>query len=208
MDVPRFKMWFTCGTAFAVAWTKNMTPGNDLSWVALQVRPRSEKLVTNALNSKGIEVFLPLYTTRRRWSDRVKELELPLFDGYVMCRLDLQYRLPALTIPGVIQFVGFGRQPVPIDAAEIAALQAVVKSGLPSAPWPFLQVGQRIRVEHGPLRDLEGILLQVKGTQRLILSVSLLQRSVAVEVDRDCVRPVLSYNRLPKSAVLAATSCN
>jgi len=174
--------------------------------VALQVRPRAEKLVAIALSSKGIEVFLPLYTARRRWSDRVKELQLPLFDGYVFCKLNLLYRMPVLTIPGVIQFVGIGKTPVPIEEAEIAALQFVIKSGLPSMPWPFLQVGQRVRVEHGPLRDLEGILLQAKGSHRLVLSVSLLQRSVAVEVDRDCVAPILSRHRDSKPLAMAASA--
>ena len=171
---------------------------NSFSWVALQVRSRTEKLVACALTSKEIEVFLPLYTTRRRWSDRVKELELPLFDGYVFCKLNLLYRMPALTIPGVIQFVGVGKTPVPIEEDEITALQAVMKSGLPLMPWPFLKVGQQVRVEHGPLRGLEGILLQVKGSHRLVLSVSLLQRSVAVEVDRDSVTPVHSRQRASK----------
>jgi len=151
-----------------------------------------------------MEVFLPLYTTRRRWSDRVKELQLPLFEGYVFCKLNLLYRMPALTIPGVIQFVGIGKTPAPIEEGEITALQAVVKSGLPSMPWPFLSVGQRIRVEHGPVRDLEGILLQAKGSHRLILSVSLLQRSVAVEVDRDCVTPIHSRQRASKPAAITA----
>ncbi len=182
-----------------------MPDQNNLVWVALQVKPRSEKLVAIALNSKEIEVFLPLYAARRRWSDRIKELQLPLFDGYVFCKLNLLHRMPALTIPGVIQFVGIGRTPVPIEEEEIVALQSVIKSGLPSMPWPFLQVGQKVRVEHGPLRDLEGILLQAKGSHRLVLSVSLLQRSVAVEVDRDCVVPVKSWDRIAKPAALAAS---
>jgi transcription antitermination factor NusG len=175
----------------AVACPK-MADKDNLSWVALQVRPRSEKLVAMALSSREIEVFLPLYRARRRWSDRIKELQLPLFDGYVFCKLNLLYRMPALTTPGVIQFVGIGKTPVPIEEDEIAALQSVVKSGWPSMPWPFLQVGQRVRVEYGALRDLEGILVQIKGSHRLVLSVALLQRSVAVEVDRDCVTPVVN----------------
>src|ERR1017187_6895822 len=182
-----------------------MADQDNLFWVALQVRPRSEKLVWTALISKGIEVFLPLYTARRRWSDRVKELQLPLFDGYVFCKLNLLYRMPVLTIPSVIQFVGIGKIPAPIEEEEITALQSLIKSGLPAMPWPFLQVGQKVRVEHGPLRDLEGILLQAKGSHRLVLSVSLLQRSVAVEVDRDCVTPVKSRCGESKPAVLAAS---
>src|ERR1700674_2186174 len=114
----------------AVACPK-MADKDNLSWVALQVRPRSEKLVAMALSSREIEVFLPLYSARRRWSDRIKELQLPLFDGYVFCKLNLLYRMPALTTPGVIQFVGIGKTPVPIEEDEIAALQSVVKSGWP-----------------------------------------------------------------------------
>ena len=183
-----------------------MADQDNLFWVALQVRQRSEKLVAIALSSKGIETFLPLYAARRRWSDRVKELQLPLFDGYVFLKLNLLYRMPVLTIPGVIQFVGIGKTPVPIEEEEIAALQSLIKSGLPAMPWPFLEVGQKVRVEHGPLRDLEGILLQAKGSHRLVLSISLLQRSVAVEVDRDCVTPIKSWHRASKPALLAASS--
>lgn len=154
---------------------------------------------------------MPLYATRRRWSDRLKEIQLPLFDGYVFCKLDLLYRMPVLTIPGVIQFVGIGKTPAPIAENEIVALQSAVKSGLPLMPWPFLKIGQRVLVEHGPLRDLEGILMKAKGSHRLILSLSLLQRSVAVEVDRDCVAPVhskadpLPGGRTSSPAVLAAS---
>ncbi len=190
----------------AVAWP-GMTENNTPSWVALQVKPRSEKLVSNSLVAKGIDSFLPLYNSRRRWSDRVKEIQLPLFDGYVFCKMSLQHRMPALTIPNVIQFVGIGRTPEPIAEGEILALQSLVKAGLPTMPWPFLEVGQRVRVERGALRDVEGILLQAKGSHRLVLSVALLQRSVAVEVDRDCVTPIRSLDRAMKPAVLTASSC-
>jgi transcription antitermination factor NusG len=114
----------------------------DRSWFAVQVKPRLEKPVATALFSKGIETFLPLYSTRKKWSDRLKEVQLPLFDGYVFCRMDLLYRMPVLTIPGVRQFVGIGKVPAAIDQTEIQALQSVMKSGLPSMPWPFLHVGQ------------------------------------------------------------------
>src|ERR1700757_3881052 len=103
-----------------------MTDQDNLLWVALQVRPKSEKAVVTALTSKNVETFLPLYTTRRRWSDRLKEIHLPLFEGYVFCRLNLQRRMPVLTIPSVIQFVGIGKTPVPIEDSEITALQAVM----------------------------------------------------------------------------------
>jgi transcription antitermination factor NusG len=159
-------------------------------WFALRVRSRYENIVATILGGKGYEWFLPLYKSRRPWSDRIKEIQLPLFPGYVFCRFNVQHRLPILTTPGVVSVVGIGRRPVPIDEAEIAAIQAAVRSELPSRPWPFLEIGQRVRVEYGPLCGLEGILLDFKGHHRLVLSVILLQRSVAVDVDSAWVIPI------------------
>src|SRR5882762_6970779 len=170
---------------------KLMNPSkmND-PWFALQVRSRYESFVAAHLDGRGYEWFLPLHKVRRRWSDRFKEIEQPLFPGYVFCRLNPLNRLPILTTPGVFLIVGTGKTPVPIHETEIAAIQATVKSGLPSQPWPFLQIGQRVRIEHGALCGLEGILLDFRGRQRLVISVTLLQRSVAVQLDRAWVRPV------------------
>ncbi len=159
-------------------------------WFALQVRGRYENYVATFLHGKGYEWFLPLYKSRRRWSDRIKELELPLFPGYVFCRFNLQKRLPVLLTPGVIRIVGIGRAPLPIDEEEITAIQTVVNSGLPTQPWQFLQIGQRVRIEYGALCGLEGILLELKGHHRIVVSVTLLQRSVAVEIDTDWVSPI------------------
>jgi transcription antitermination factor NusG len=166
-------------------------PGNgSYPWFALRVRSRYENTVATILGGKGYEWFLPLYKSRRAWSDRIKEIQLPLFPGYIFCRFDLQHRLPILTTPGVVTVVGISKCPIPIDDAEIAAIQATVRSGLQSRPWPFLQIGQKVRVEYGPLCGLEGILLDFKGQRRLVLSVTLLQRSVAVEVDGAWVVPI------------------
>ena len=147
-------------------------------------------MVATMLRGKGCDLFLPIYKCRRRWSDRIKELELPLFPGYLFCRFNLLDRLPILVTPGVIQIVGIGKNPVPVDEAEIAAIQTAVRAGLPSEPWPFSQIGQKVKVEFGPLHGIEGILIGLKGRHRLILSVTLLQRSMAVEVDDACVRPI------------------
>ena len=160
------------------------------SWYALRVRSRCENTVATHLGGRGYEWFLPLYKCRHRWSDRFKEIELPLFPGYVFCRFNVLHRLPILTVPGVVRIVGFGRTPVPVDQTEIAAIRAAAKSGLPRQPWPFLQVGQKVRIEDGPLCGIEGILLSFKGHRRLVLSVTLLQRSVAVEVDGAWVQAV------------------
>ena len=163
-------------------------------WFALRVKPRFEKTVATIARNKGYEEFLPLHRCRRRWSDRFTEVDLPLFPGYVFCQLNPEFRLPLLTIPGVLHFIGIGRIPAPIDDEEIAALQTAMLSGVWAEPWPFLDVGQRVRLEEGPLAGLEGLLIEVRKKQRLIVSVTLLKRSVAVEIERDWVRP-LDCNR-------------
>lgn len=158
-------------------------PSVKFPWFALQVRARYEQGVADHLDGKGYELFLPLYKCRKRWSDRVKEVEAPLFPGYLFCRLNPQDRLPILKTPGVIQVVGSNRTPTAVDEHEIQAIQAMVASGIPNQPWPFLATGDRVRIESGPLSGLEGILVEFKGNHRLVLSVTLLQRSVAVEID-------------------------
>jgi transcription termination/antitermination protein NusG len=168
-------------------------------WFALRVKSRFERMVAGAVRGKGFEEFLPLYSSRRRWSDRTKTVEVPLFPGYVFCRLYVEQRLPLLTIPGAMHLVGIGRMPIAIDDAEMAAVQAAVESGLGTEPWPFLNVGQRVQLEAGPLAGLEGILVQVRKQRRLVVSVSLLRRSVAVEIERDWVRPVNVSRRQPAS---------
>jgi transcription antitermination factor NusG len=146
--------------------------------------------VASLLRHKGYAEFLPLYRTRRRWSDRFKEVELPLFPGYLFARFDPLHRLPILTIPGIEFIVGIGKAPVPVDDEEVQAIQTIVESGLKAEPWPFLQVGNAVRIINGPLFGVEGILLEEKKQHRLIVSVTLLQRSVSVEIDRGWVLPV------------------
>jgi len=174
--------------------------GGDLTsaqfpWFALQVRAKHELVVANFLRGRGYDPFVPLYQCRKIWSDRIKVVNASLFPGYLFCRLDVNHRLPVLTTPGVIQIVGQKHLPAPVDEAEINAIQTMVTSGLPNQPWPFLQVGDRVRIDGGPLRGIEGILVEVRGTHRLILSVTLVQRSVAVEIDSAFVKSLRSAPR-------------
>ena len=159
-------------------------------WFALFVRVNHEKLVSEALRSKGYEEFLPFCRSRRRWSDRTKEVQSPLFSGYVFCRLDLNRRLPILTTTGVHFIVGNGKVPVPVAEREIENLRLLTGSQLLAEPWPYLTVGQRVRIEQGALDGLEGILVGLKKPCRLVVSVTLLQRSVAVEIDETWASPV------------------
>jgi transcription antitermination factor NusG len=181
--------------------SQEVSQGLCRQWFAVQVKSQCEKLVATILQQKGFEQFFPSYQSRHRWSDRLKTVQMPLFPGYVFCRLDPRYRLPVLITPGVVQFVGIGRFPVPIDNAEIAAIQSVVESGLRTEPWPFLDVGQRVQVEDGPLTGLGGILVEVRKRHRIVLSVTLLRRSVAVEVERQWVRPLDPVRERHRSSV-------
>jgi len=159
-------------------------------WYAVRVRTRQEKLIASLLEHRSYKTFVPLRRGRRRWSDRMKEIEQALFPGYVFCRFDINRRLPVLTTPGVLEVVGSGSAFIPVDEIEILNLQAVVASQICADPWPYQYIGQRVRVECGPLQGVEGFLQTVKTADRLILSVSLLQRSVAVEIDQRWVRPL------------------
>ena len=147
-------------------------------------------MIAAHLEGQGFECFLPLYKSIRRWSDRLKELEQPLFPGYLFCRFDFQNRRPILVTPGVHQIVGVGRTAIPVEESELEGIRTALASELPNHPWPYLQIGERVRVNYGSLNNLEGILINFKGSHRIVLSVTLLQRSVAMEIDLAWVTPV------------------
>ena len=176
----------------------------QLPWFALHVRSRREALVADHLEGQGFECFLPLYKSTRRWSDRLKEVEQPLFPGYLFCRLNLSNRGPVLMTPGVQQIVGFGRTPAAVEEREVESIRQVLSSGLPSLPWPYLHVGEKVRVNHGSLVNLEGILVNFKGSNRVVLSVTLLQRSVALEIDLAWLSPVPEASPVSASRVLGS----
>ena len=153
-------------------------------WFAILARTGRERNATFLLENTGYECYLPVSKFVRRWSDRVKETEVPLFPGYFFCRMNPHNRLPVLTTPGVIQVVGVGKTPIAVEEQEIAAIQRAGMSGIPIMPWPYMEVGHLAQIKEGPLRGLTGIVVKIKSSAKLVLSVSLLQRSVAVEVDR------------------------
>jgi transcription termination/antitermination protein NusG len=162
----------------------------DLRWYALTVRHQHERQTERLLRSQGWETLLPVYRSQRQWSDRVKEIELPLFSGYVFCRFGLHDRLRVEDTPGVAQVVKFNGLAAPLQDLEIAEIQAIAHSGVRLSPWPYLKAGDRVRVERGPLRGLEGTLLRDGSNARLVVSVELLQRSIAAEVDPSMVTPL------------------
>ena len=164
--------------------------GEKYPWFGIRTKSRFEKITAAALAHKGYQTYLPLCSLRRRWSDRAVEIQVPLFAGYVFCRFDPGNRLPIVVTPGVVSVIGLGKDLAPIPDDEIEAIQAVQRSGLPAGPWPYLSEGERVRITHGALKDVEGVLVKRKTQWRLVVSLSLLQRSVAVEVDREFVSPI------------------
>jgi transcription antitermination factor NusG len=161
-----------------------------MNWYAIAVKAKAERTVEAVLAQKSYETFFPVITRERRWSDRTKRVDVPLLPGYVFCRFDGEQRLPIMTTPGVREIVGFGRRAAAVDDAELAALRLVIASGMHVESCEFLVRGDRVEVTGGPLQGIEGLLLEVKGSCRVVLSVELLQRSVAVEMDRVRIRRI------------------
>jgi transcription antitermination factor NusG len=162
-------------------------PAADIAapaWFAVQTRPRHEKKVSAELQEKGISAFLPLISSTRQWSDRSRVVEMPLFPQYVFVRIaqTLQTRVSVLRANGVTSFVGTRGIGVPIPDEQIDRVQTVVTRGIPAVPHPFLNVGKRIRIRGGALDGLQGILTAVHGDQTLVVSVELIQRSIAIRI--------------------------
>jgi transcription antitermination factor NusG len=166
------------------------------AWYALRVRSNFEQTTATFLTSIGYQAFLPTYRERRRWSDRSKEVDTPLFPGYVFCHMDVDKRQVVVRAPGFLKIVSAGSTFLAVADAEIAAVRMIVNSPVLRTPWPYVCVGDMVVIDHGPLAGLEGILLEERNEHRLIVSVHLLQRSVAAEVSREWVRPVKESLRM------------
>jgi transcription antitermination factor NusG len=167
-------------------------PVSDLSeprWFAAYTSPRHEKHVSQQMQHRGIQNFLPLYKSMRRWKDRRKELELPIFPGYLFVRMALRERVRVLQVPGVVQLVSFQGRPAPLPDSEIEMLRGQLSQSGTLQPHPFLTVGRRVRVTNGPMSGMEGLLARKKEKFRVVLSIELIQRSVAVEVDMRDIEP-------------------
>jgi transcription antitermination factor NusG len=170
---------------------------NELNWYALYTRHQHEKAVARALALKGFEVFLPLYNAAHQWKDRVKEITLPLFPCYVFIQGGQERRLDVLTTQGVHNFVSIAGSPAALSRAEIPALRKSLASNARIEPHPFLQSGDWVRVKAGPLEGIEGILVRKKNLYRLVLSVEMLGKSAAVEVDATLVERTSPRRVLP-----------
>ena len=153
------------------------------NWYALFTRHQHEKSVASALSKKSYEVYLPLFHSVRRWQDRAKALWLPLFPGYVFIREGMDRQLQILTTPGVIHIVKWGGRPAIVPPGQLNAIRQIIESCPSVETHPYLQSGDRVRVKTGPLMGLEGILTRKKGAARLVISMEMLGRAAAVEID-------------------------
>lgn len=171
------------GAACASAWPGVPEEYGEVRWYAVYTSANHEKSVAKQLVARDVEHFLPTYDSSRRWKDRRVVLQMPLFSGYVFVRLALRDRLMVLEVPGVARLVGFNGVPTPLPDAEIEALKASLEDGVRAEPYPYLTTGRRVRVKSGPLTGMKGILIRKKNGTRLVISVELILRSVAVEVD-------------------------
>ena len=163
-------------------------------WYAAYTSANHEKRVRDQLEQRSLESFLPVYETLRRWKDRRKRLQLPLFPGYVFVRMALVDRMRVLQVPGVVRLVGFNGHLSALPDAEIAGLKQSLACGVHAEPHPFLSIGQRVRVKEGPLEGLEGIVVRRRNRLRLVISLDLIRRAAAVDVeeaDLEGVRPVI-----------------
>jgi transcription antitermination factor NusG len=157
-------------------------------WFAIRTSARWELRASSELSRRGIETYLPISRVKRRWSDRVKIMDQPLFPGYLFGRFPVAERIRVLEAPGVRQIVGIGNTPASIGESEIDNLRTLVSAHPLLVPWPYLHAGQRIRINRGPLAGVEGFVVRAeKSALRIVVSVDLLQRSVAAEIDRDCI---------------------
>lgn len=162
----------------------------EARWYAAYTCANHEKQVAAELGAREVEHFLPVYSSVRRWKDRRVQLEMPLFPGYVFVRLALCDRLRVVQIPSVVRLVGFGGLPTALPDSEMEIMRAGLSRSLRVEPHPFLSVGRRVRITGGPFAGLAGVLKQRKSQLRVVVSLELIQRSVAVEVEAADVRPL------------------
>jgi len=160
-------------------------------WYAVYTCANHEKHVAAEIAARGAEHFLPVYRSVRRWKDRRVTLDLPLFPGYVFVRLPLRDKLRILQVPSVVHFVSFNGLPAALPDDEVEALRSGLGHGLHAEPHPFLTVGRRVRITGGPFAGLEGILKRRKSGARVVVSMDLIQRSIAVDVDVADIAPAL-----------------
>lgn len=170
-------------TRIEIASTELPKVFDEVNWFAVYTKANHERRVAGQLSARGVEHFLPAYLSVRHWKDRRVTLEMPLFPGYVFVRIAPRDRLRVLQVPGVAHLVGVRGNPEPLLEAEVVSLRESLAVGVEATPHPYLIAGRRVTMRSGPLAGLSGILIRCKSTTRFVVSVELIQRSIAVELD-------------------------
>lgn len=159
-------------------------------WYAAYTFAKHEKRVVQQLEERRIPSFLPTYRSVRRWKDRKKVLQLPLFPSYVFVQMSANSRLQLLSLPGVLGLVCFQGKPAPVDNVEIENLRQGLADRTALHPHPYLKAGRKVRIRAGAMAGVEGILVRKRDSTRVVLSISLLQRSVSIDIDEADVEPI------------------
>ena len=175
-------------TAFLPAQHSPVAECSDAPWYALKVRTGGEATVVSTLKSRGFAPYCPTQKERRRYSDRMKVVEVPVFPGYIFCCFDARHKLPVISCPGVEYIVGFGSGPIPVPEAELTNIRRMIDAGAFAVPG--LARGQRVRITHGPLQGIEGILVRDNTGDQLVVSIDLLGRGACLRIDEYEVCPV------------------
>ncbi len=176
------------------------TRNHQWPWYAIRARRGREKNATLVLENAGYECYLPLIKFSRQWSDGERDSAVPLFPEYLFCRMNPENRVPVLMTPDVVHIAGVGETLLPVDEQQISTIQQIGRSGVSMIPWPYLKTGQVVCLEQGPLSGLSGIILRIKSGLRFVLSVTLLRRSVAVDVNREWIGDVHRVRPLGRAA--------
>jgi len=177
---------------FAAAAVRPGAAFSESSWYAIQSFPRHEKKVAAELGQKGIKVFLPLVSEKHQWSDRRVSVDTPLFPGYIFVRITQEQseRVAVLRTAGVRSFVGMRGLGDPIPDKQIEGVQAILSKGVPFSSSGFINVGQRVRIRGGSLEGVEGIVTSVNGDKSLVISVDLIQKSLAIRITGFTIEPI------------------
>jgi transcription antitermination factor NusG len=171
--------------------TQSSADSDTAHWFAIRTSLRWEFRASAELSNRGVETYLPRSGARHQWSDRSKLIDQPLFPGYLFCRFQVSERVRVLQVPGVKQIVGIGSTPAPISVDQLDDLRTLIAANTALVPWPYLNAGQRIQIDRGPLAGVKGFVVCAhEGAPRIVVSVDLLQRSVAAVIDRDSIGAV------------------
>src|SRR5580765_184332 len=166
------------------------TVQSQMLWYAGYTASRHEKRVAEHFAQRGVEHFLPLYETIHRWNNGRHRVHLPLFPGYIFVRIALKDRLRVIEVPGFVRLVGFNSLPCPLPEVDINRMKEALNKGVLAEPYPYLTVGTRVEIRNGPMQGMTGILLRRQNKCRVVISVDLIMRSMAVEVEASDVVPI------------------